>query len=230
MRHASLASFTLGLSTITLLATAVACGSGSSASDLLAGDAAADSSIVVGADGSADGSLATDGGANADGALVDTGVGTDATRPADDAGVTADGGIDPPGAGPGGDTGSISCGATTCLLASETCCITEPAGAGDRAYACVLGSTCPAPNGGDVVALKCTGAANCAAGTVCCVDQNNDDTTSTCKATCGGNEAQLCDPKAGDAGGCPSSDPCSNKDINDWNLPNTFGTCGGQGN
>lgn len=150
-------------------------------------------------------------------------------------GVTADGGVDPASAAPGGDTTSIACGATSCPIPAESCCVTDLPNNGGRSYACVAGSSCPAAaGGGDTTALKCSSAANCAAGTVCCVMQTNGVTTSACQATCvsgkGTDTAQLCDPKAPDGGGCPAGAPCSNDSIGDWGLPKTFATCGGKGN
>jgi hypothetical protein len=143
----------------------------------------------------------------------------------------ADGGIDPADAGPGGDLTKISCGSTQCFIPGETCCIARlPNGPPDHSYSCVNGPGCPpAAGGADTTALKCSGAANCAAGTVCCVRQNNNTTASECKATCAGNEAQLCDPAAATSG-CAAGTACSNKNITDWWLPRTFATCGGKGN
>lgn len=144
-----------------------------------------------------------------------------------------DGGIDPPDAGPGGDTTKIACGATSCALATDTCCVSELAAGGNNAYACTTTDAgCPPPaGGGDVVALKCSAQANCPANTVCCVRQTNNGATSECKPACGQNEAQLCDPKALDGGGCTAGNPCSNDNISDWgNLPASFATCGGKGN
>lgn len=194
----------------------VACGSEEVAPDL----------VAPAADASAEGSTTGDGGASSGDGSTSGGP-----RPAGEGGVTADGGIDPPEAGPGGDTTKIACGATTCPLPAEICCVSEVTGAGDTAFACVAAATCPQPaGGGDTAALKCSGAANCAAGTVCCVRDVNGNAASECKASCGNNEAQLCDPKAASTG-CPAADPCSSKDIRDWGkLPSTFATCGGQGN
>jgi hypothetical protein len=39
---------------------------------------------------------------------------------------------------------------------------------------------------------------------------------------------QLCNPAAPDSG-CPHADPCSTSNIQDWGLPQSFGTCGGRG-
>lgn len=144
-----------------------------------------------------------------------------------------DGGVNPADAGPGGDTTRVNCGATSCAIATEICCVTRrqntvPPGA---SYGCVTGAACPVPpGGGDVSALKCSSAANCPAGTVCCVDQVNNGSTSACQASCGQGQAQLCDPAAGDAGGCAPNQPCSSNNIGDWGLPRSYATCGGKGN
>lgn len=199
-------------------AAAVACGSETGVAGIPdSGDAAAESSVPPGSSSGSSGS--PDGSAD-----------SGSSRPADDAGVTADGGVDPPDAGPGGNTTSIACGSTTCIIPAESCCVSEVAGGGNNAYTCVLGSTCPTPpGGGDTAALKCSGAANCIAGTVCCVRDDNGNAASECKTSCGNGEAQLCDPRAADAG-CPQADPCSNNNIGDWGqLPDSYGTCGGQG-
>lgn len=206
----------------------VACGSESGPGvDNVAPDASSEAS----SSGSS-GSSGSDGSTGADGSSGNPGI--DAGRTPDDAGVTADGGIDPPEAGPGGNTTSIACGATSCPIPGETCCVSELATGGDNGFACVVGATCPAPaGGGDTAALKCSSQANCAAGTVCCVRivANGDNAASECKTSCTGDEAQLCDPKAADAGGCPAAQPCSNDNIDDWGkLPDGFATCGGKGN
>lgn len=142
-----------------------------------------------------------------------------------------DGGIDPPDAGPGGTTTVINCGSTSCAIPAQTCCI-DTLGGGMTAYGCA--TTCAGLDAGgngnnDTAALKCSAQANCAAGTVCCVRQvGNNGAASECKATCGGNEAQLCDVTAA-VPGCTGS-TCSNDKIGDWNLPDTYATCGGKGN
>ena len=145
-------------------------------------------------------------------------------------GAGADGGIDPPDAGPGGTTSVIHCGSTTCAIPAQTCCVdTLPSNA--TAYGCA--ATCAGLDGGagvgvDTAALKCSSQANCAAGTVCCVRQVNKAAASECKATCDVNEAQLCDVNAA-ASGCTGTS-CSNNNIGDWNLPDSYATCGGKGN
>lgn len=180
-------------------------------------------------------------------AAADGGAGAEASTTADGGPrgapgtVVADGGT---GAGaeagaPGGSATALSCGTASCVIPSESCCLTEAGGT--FSFSCVVGSSCPGAasdaggNGtgqnGDTATLKCTSAANCAGGTVCCVSAVNSGVTSECKTSCGGggDTAQLCDP-ASATPGCPAAEPCSSKDIGDWGLPPTFGTCGGKGN
>jgi hypothetical protein len=77
-----------------------------------------------------------------------------------------------------------------------------------------------------VAALKCSGAANCASGMVCCIGPNG---ASACAASCTRDQAQLCDPNAM-MSGCGDAGACSSMNIGDWGLPRTFATCGGLGN
>jgi hypothetical protein len=83
--------------------------------------------------------------------------------------------------------------------------------------------------------LKCTGQANCAAGSICCVSPTMTGAASACVVgtTCGANSAQLCDPGAAPTG-CPADagmgSACSSANIGDWGLKPPFATCGGKGN
>ena len=191
-----------------------------------------DAAVVNQGDGgAASSSSSSGGGTSSSGATSGSSSGTSGGN---DGGGTSsgalggDGGINPPDAGPGGDTTKIACGTTFCALANDECCVAE-LGGGQRSYGCAsVDAGCPT-NGGDVAALKCSGQANCPSGMVCCVRQTNAGAASACKATCTGDEAQLCDKNAADAG-CPPSDPCSSADIGDWGLSNAYATCGGQGN
>lgn len=158
----------------------------------------------------------------------DAASGTDTGTGQQDSG--GDGGIDPPDAGPGGTTSTIKCGSTTCAIPAQTCCVDTLPG-NMTAYGCA--TTCPGLDAGggggiDTAALKCSGQANCAAGTVCCVRQVNNAAASECKASCAGTEAQLCDVNVA-ASGC-NGNTCSNNNIGDWNLPPSYATCGGKGN
>ena len=124
---------------------------------------------------------------------------------------------------PTGACGNLSCAAV------EVCCVYTPGADGGAAdYACALPLTCPAAGSGQQRAeLACTSTADCAP-IVCCIQRlTTGDDRSRCAATCTGNEVQFCDPGAADAG-CPASAPCSTNNIADWNLPPTFGTCGGR--
>jgi len=189
-------------------------------------DGANDALTQPGADG---------GGVLPEGSTLDTGTGGDAATGTDasDAGTGqpeaggGDGGINPPDAGPGGNTSVITCGSTSCSIPAETCCV-DRLGGGMTAYGCA--AVCPGVDAGaDTAALKCSGQANCATGTVCCVRQGaGNSAASECKASCNGNEAQLCDLAAA-VSGCTGS-TCSKNNIGDWNLPQVYATCGGMGN
>jgi hypothetical protein len=147
-------------------------------------------------------------------------------------------------AGPGGTVSSLPCGVATCVLPAETCCVT---GQGTvLSFACVAGPTCPqgdagaggsddggGPTGdttmtGDgpgVTALKCSGQANCPAGTVCCATAADTGASSSCVMQCGRRGVQLCDPAAATSG-CSASEPCATAGASDLGLPPTFGVCG----
>jgi hypothetical protein len=136
--------------------------------------------------------------------------------------VTGDGGS---AAADAGDAATgPACGPSPCAQ-GQTCCVTMANST--PSYACLAG--CPTGGGGgpSVASLACASAADCAAGYVCCMEQSNGSTQSACASHCGVTQVQLCDPGA-DAG-CPLGLPCSTSNIGDWNLPPTFGTCGGRG-
>ena len=146
---------------------------------------------------------------------------------------------------PGGNTTTLACGTEMCSIPAQSCCIDQSG----RGATCVTGTDCAGAtpedgggaqgegdaqgaggdqvggNEGESAALKCSGAANCGAGTICCVDQNG---SSACAVSCKRDEAQLCDPAAGSSG-CGDAGACSSMNIRDWGLPRTFGTCGGVG-
>lgn len=148
-------------------------------------------------------------------------------------GAVLDGGS-PADAGPGGNTTAIPCGTVICPTSGALCCAYPSSGATGFSYSCVGGSTCPigdAGGGQTPTVLQCTSTANCTDGKVCCVRPNDDNqgaqsSTAVCKASCGANEAQLCDPTA-TVTGCSPSAPCSSANIASWELPSTFATCGG---
>lgn len=135
---------------------------------------------------------------------ADTFVGSD--------GAAADSGTD---AAPGPICGQQPC------ASGDTCCVAS--GDAGAQYACA--SSCPTQQ--NVAALSCTQTSDCPNG-VCCMHQFNNVTSSQCEAQCGSSEVQLCDPSAPDPG-CPAAQPCSTSNIQDWKLPQSFGTCGGLG-
>jgi hypothetical protein len=202
-----------------------------------------DKPIPAPENGGTDGSITVDGsGPGSEGGVT---PGTDGSSTLDGT-TTTDAPVvntDPDGgttteAGPGGTTTSITCGATSCAIPGSVCCVYDNNGAPTFTFTCVTATDggCPQVNGTNdhPPALSCTSFANCNPGDVCCVTlNNNDDVSSTCvpAAQCeNGDTAVLCDPSAPDGGGCPPADPCDNNNINDWNLPRGFGTCGGKGN
>lgn len=188
------------------------------------------------ADGGPDGATSSSSGSSGSTSSSSGSTGEGGTSSSSSGGAPGgDGGTNPPDAGPGGDLTSLTCGATACALPAEQCCVSEVPGPGNsRNYGCITAAGdagCPPlPNGDDVTALKCSSQANCPANTVCCVrETGSGNAASECKPSCGNNEAQLCDPKAASTG-CPQQDPCDNDNIDDWGLPRTYATCGGQGN
>ena len=142
--------------------------------------------------------------------------------------LATDGGAAPT---PGGSVTMIACGSTQCSISTQTCCISPN---GDTAM-CVTGTDCGAGvDGGQQgelpTGLKCSGASNCAQGTVCCVSAvGNGPVSSSCSPTCPATGAQLCNPAAGTSGCAGDAGACSSTNIGDWGLPATFGTCGGIG-
>ena len=139
-------------------------------------------------------------------------------------GGTADGARSPDAAADAAVGPRVSCGSSTCKL-TDTCCVY--ANVSTAQYACH--TVCPLPQNGDQLsALKCSSTDDCLSGEVCCIQRTGSQNASVCSATpCTGNQVQLCAPSAQDPG-CPASAPCSSNNINDWKLPGTFGTCGGQ--
>lgn len=213
------------------LAVWAGCGSDESTATPGDGDGGASSS-----GGSSSGTTSSSGAASSSGGSSSGGTNDGGDGGGSSSGGGGDGGVNPPDAGPGGDTTKLTCGATTCALPAQQCCVADLPGQNNIGYGCAAASDagCPRPDGGgggggDVTSLKCSGAANCPANTKCCVRSTNGGASSECKADCGNNEAQLCDPNATTTG-CPQQDPCSNDNIGDWGLPNTYATCGGQGN
>ncbi len=230
-----------GLAASTAFAFFSGCGSSSSPDDAFsASDGGSDgsSSIVPdGASASSDGSSGLDGTAS----VVD---GSPAPSPDANGGrftdaspmIGSDGGAADDG-GAGGSTAQVPCGTTTCALATDFCCVYQANnGPSDFVFGCATGSGCPqVANANDPTALLCSGAANCAPGSLCCVSDDGNRVWSECAASCappaggGTATAQLCDPAAAQTG-CSTSAACSSNKIDDWNLPNGYATCGGMGN
>jgi len=135
-----------------------------------------------------------------------------------------DGGTDPPSPGPGGNTTAMPCGAATCVLPLHQCCIggysmTPPF----FTFACVTGDQCPMLADDTIAGLHCSGNANCAQGTVCCIRTPAMKTAfARCQMSCGAGEAQLCDAKAGDT--CITG-TCKSDNISKWGLPPSYGVC-----
>jgi hypothetical protein len=192
-----------------VLAMSIGCG-GSTSADVSPAEAGTD-----GATGGMDSSPLSDS-ATQDGPIMSSG---------------GDGGSSPE-AGPGGSTSSVVCGSTTCAIPSDMCCVFQPAAPPpDFTYACGGGAACPPGVGGNgTTSLKCSSAANCPSNTVCCAHPVGNDVASSCQATCTGTDAQLCDPRAASSGCVGDAGTCSSMNIGDWNLPATFGTCGGKKN
>jgi hypothetical protein len=185
----------------------------------LSGGSAGSSNGIGGAGGNAMGAggnaTGAGGGSSSDASAGAAGLGMGQG----DASTNSDGAV-----GPGGNTTTFPCGSQSCSIATQICCVAQ----NGRGAVCVSGSDCAAADAGqpgDLAGLKCTGAANCAQGTVCCIDPSGN---SACAASCDQNGAQLCDPAAANPG-CGDAGACSSRNIGDWGLPRTFGTCGGIG-
>jgi len=175
-----------------------------------AGACAADT--FVGADASVDAG-------GADASASDANSGDTTGQPSE--GGSADGGATT-------DAAPLEAGPDSCATctAPDLCCVYSTSQS--ATYACAV--ACSPPTGGEQLSeLGCTNTADCAdAGDVCCIWRSSGVNQSACLGVCSValNQVQLCDPSSGDAG-CPSADPCSTNNIQDWNLPPTFATCGG---
>ncbi len=207
--------------------------------------------------GGSDATLARTGG-DADGSPEGAASSDGSTSNGDDGSSATDGsngGETDAGAGdgrPGGDQKSLPCGTMTCALPAQVCCLFGRGGGASTKVECAAdncstlfddGGFDAGPLNGDggvnLTQLKCTGQANCAVGSICCVHPvsagANDVLVSECLvgATCAnaGKSAQLCDPRVA-VTGCPASGQlsmCSSTNIGDWGLAPPFATCGGIG-
>ncbi len=111
----------------------------------------------------------------------------------------------------------VTCGPQLPCPAMQSCCIGQANG--NPTFACANG---PCPTG--QASLACTKTADCPMADVCCVHLQNNVASSACMASCPQNWQQLCDPQAMPTG-CPMGTMCSNNNIGDLKLPETFGIC-----
>ncbi len=161
----------------------------------------------------------------------DAGNGNDATTGGDSGNPGNDGGNPATdGGNPGNDGGTtlndagnpatVPCGTTSCN-SPDVCCV-DTSGQ-TPTYTCA--GSCPS----NTTTLLCAG--NDCGSQVCCVyiDQNQQ-VASMCEASCGQNQAQLCQNTDAGPTGCSTNQPCSSQKIGDWGLSSPFGTCGGKGN
>lgn len=163
-----------------------------------------------------------DGGASGGGSS-DAGVTVDGTAGGFDGGVTHEGGAIEAGGGSGG----VRCGPNTACAKSESCCVYDDNGSFN--YVCLGGGACPSRSGGaSVTQLQCANGADCGGiGHACCIQRQNGMTVSFCAGTCSSTQGQMCDPNAGITSCLATT--CSSSNINQWGLPDQYGTCGGKG-
>lgn len=194
-----------------LVVVVAACGSSSeSGGNAPAADAGASSS---GASGNASSSGATSSTSSSGATSSSSSSGATDGGSSGDAGVTI------------GDTTTQTCGGAPCTIADHLCCVSN--GAADKN--CIAkAQTCGAAGATDNASLSCSGQANCAPNTKCCIRVTATGTVSECKATCAAGEGQLCDSAAA-VTGCSADSGCSSENIEKWNLPDTYATCGGVG-
>jgi len=123
-----------------------------------------------------------------------------------DAGPRPDSATSPDGALSGdaaaAPDGAVACGAATCSVATQTCCV-QDAGA-----SCIQnGATCP----GAVAILRCEKAADCSGQNVCCFEANgNGAIVASCRQDCnGGDRVQACKTQAECQGGTCTVHACT---------------------
>jgi hypothetical protein len=160
------------------------------------------------------------------------------SAPTVDAGLSPDGTVtdaSPDAPVPTGDAGPIgSCVVRPACEACVTsdagvCCVypnPKPPPGPENAIAC---DVCPADGGPKFVTLTCNNESDCPKSQVCCISAApNSGARSFCAAACDPQKRQvgLCDSNAATSA-CPSTAPCSRNNIDDWNLPHCYGTCGG---
>jgi hypothetical protein len=135
---------------------------------------------------------------------------------------------------PTSSTTELPCGpGLSCTLSSQVCCVNRDQ-QGNTSYSCVgSGLECIGPT---QTALSCNDSSNCSAGNICCLSDVFTVFAAVClpSSACSnpGSQAQLCDPSA-KTSDCPAdagpASTCSSQNVGrDWDLPSTYGTCGGQ--
>jgi hypothetical protein len=178
-----------------------------------------DADLTPTGDADSEGAATREGGAP----IFDATVPLDAQTPVADAALSLDG-----SASSGSIDPQLRCGARTCLLPAEQCCVYESPTGGPSQYACTTSANCPnRPPSQNSVALQCEAAANCPAGTRCCIIDSQGNLHSRCQDGCPApNAATLCDRSAIPTG-CPGNAPCSTNNSESWSLNSNFATCGG---
>jgi hypothetical protein len=199
------------------------------------GDSIATGDSTGNGDSMGSGDVAND--SPSEGAVGDGGPGSDA--PADVA-LVMDSGGPLSDASPGGDAATLNCGFVNCDLPTQTCCLYPIVSPPPPFYAaCSNGASCPALapdsgyDAGAATELQCEVQDNCPANNVCCLEAPASGvihahclSPNSCVGVDGGSRAMICDPSLAD-GGCGEAGACSSANINTWNLPSGFGTCGG---
>jgi hypothetical protein len=118
-----------------------------------------------------------------------------------------------------------------CLKEAGVCCDypnPNPPPGPEYAVAC---AACPADGGLKFDTMRCNDETDCPQSQVCCIGLEGDATiTAACAPGCDPlkNQVQLCNANA-TTSECPPSSPCSRNNIDMWNLPHCYGTCGGVG-
>jgi hypothetical protein len=93
-------------------------------------------------------------------------------------------------------------------------------------------TACPADGGLKFDTMRCNDETDCPKSQVCCISLEGDASTivAACAPGCDPlkNQVQLCNANA-TTSACPPTSPCSRNNIDMWNLPHCYGTCGGIG-
>ena len=160
-----------------------------------------------------------DSGTDAGSSTVDSG--NDAGEHTVDSGTDAgevtipDGGLPP-------SPGEVSCGSTTCAVATDECCLTETGGGTCQA----VGTTCPTKT----ATVHCNEESDCSGGQICCVTISiaSQSATAACQTgpcpSAGSGGAQACrtDQECGSGGPCEVQD-CNGVTLELCGQPNFFG-------